>query len=299
MLVFPSFICGPCNQEDSTLLLTSGATTAMKDCAQLVLIIIKKFKSTRDHKNISIENYKFPIGFIKTECDKHNQQSNLYCPSHLMPCCDKCISNHHSKWTGIRSLTAVVEKNNIENSKESDSVVKDINYILLFSNEMANKKSSNIKKGEKQYENIKEFINKISGGNQSTLRPSRKEVMQRGRLCSRKNPNWQVLLLKLKKKRKKMKEMQDDLQTFTVHTSKLQSFLGLHQIGEEVHQCQWYLNKIENNERAWEVEIKIKKNDDLENCYANYNHLDPLEKWKSLKLILPWIEKQVQAGKHR
>lgn len=26
--------------------------------------------------------------------------------------------------------------------------------------------------------------------------------------------------------RKKMKEMQDDLQTFTVHTSKLQSFLG-------------------------------------------------------------------------
>ncbi|VDI49250.1 Hypothetical predicted protein [Mytilus galloprovincialis] len=58
--------------------------------------------------------------------------------------------------------------------------------------------------------------------------------------------------------------MQDNLQAVTVHTSKRQSFLGLHHIGEKVHQYQRYLNDIENNEGAWEVEIKIKKNDDLE-----------------------------------
>ncbi|XP_071177803.1 E3 ubiquitin-protein ligase TRIM39-like [Mytilus edulis] len=119
----------------------------------------KRSKGTCDHKTIDIKSYKPSIKAIKTECDKHGQQLNLYCPSHLMPCCDKCISNSHSKCTEIKSLASVVEKTKIEKSKES--VEKDINSILQLLDEIVNNKSQNIKRGEEEYESIKKLIVKI------------------------------------------------------------------------------------------------------------------------------------------
>ncbi|VDI08545.1 Hypothetical predicted protein [Mytilus galloprovincialis] len=76
----------------------------------------RRSKGTRDHKIIGIKSYKPSVQVIETQCDKHGQQLNLYCPSHLMPCCDECISNSHSKCTGIKSLASVVEKTKIEKS---------------------------------------------------------------------------------------------------------------------------------------------------------------------------------------
>ncbi|CAG2199422.1 unnamed protein product [Mytilus edulis] len=131
----------------------------MKDYVQHVLVTIKDLKLSRDHKTIDIKSYKQSIGAIKTNCDKHGQQLYLYCPSHLMPCCNECISTNHSKCTGIKSLTSVVEKTQVEKSKES--VEKDINSILHLLDKMVNNKSTNIKTGEQQCEGIKESIHKI------------------------------------------------------------------------------------------------------------------------------------------
>ncbi|CAG2189113.1 unnamed protein product [Mytilus edulis] len=139
-----SVSCGACKQEK----LNTQAEIWCYNCDEGLCLSCcshhKKFKSTLDHKTIDIQTYKPPMGSINTECDKHNQQFNLYCPSHLMPCCDDCINTNHSKCIGIQSLASVVEKTKIEKSKEL--VDKDINSFLLFLNRMAKEKARNIKK---------------------------------------------------------------------------------------------------------------------------------------------------------
>ncbi|CAC5366686.1 unnamed protein product [Mytilus coruscus] len=141
----------------------------------------KKFKTTRDHKTIDIQIYKPPVGSIKIKCDKHNQQFNLYCPIHLMPCCDECISTQHSKCIGIQSLESVVEKTKTEKSKES--VDKDINSILLFLNRMVTKKTRNVTKREQQCESIQESIGKIREEINKYLDKLEKEALERSRYC--------------------------------------------------------------------------------------------------------------------
>ncbi|CAG2248946.1 TRIM2_3 [Mytilus edulis] len=59
--------------------------------------------------------------------------------------------------------------------------------------------------------------------------------------------------------------MQEHLHTVIPHTSKLQSFLGLHQIEQQVHQCQRYVDDLEDDDRAKEFDIKMKQNDEIEN----------------------------------
>ncbi|CAC5375234.1 unnamed protein product [Mytilus coruscus] len=223
----------------------------------------KQFKGTHYHKTIDIKSYKPSIGAIKTECDKHGQQFNLYCPSHLMPCCDVCISMNHAKCTGIKSLASVVENTKIEKSKEI--VERDINYILYFLNRLGRKTSKNIRTGENQNISIKKSIREI-----------RKEIDKHldhleNKLCQEADTIWnqekskaKEFISVVKEKMKTMKEMKEHLQTVTTLTSKLQSFLGVHQIEQRVHQCQGYVDDLENDERTNEFDIRMKQNDEIE-----------------------------------
>ncbi|CAC5371268.1 unnamed protein product [Mytilus coruscus] len=112
----------------------------------------KRSRGTRNHKTIDIKSYKPSIPAIKTECDKHGKQLNLYCPSHLMPCCDECISTSHSKCTGIKSLAGVVEKTKIE--KSTQSIEKQIDSITHFLDKLIENKSINISRGEQEIKSI-------------------------------------------------------------------------------------------------------------------------------------------------
>ncbi|XP_071130616.1 uncharacterized protein [Mytilus edulis] len=239
--------CGPCKQEN----VNTKADIWCYNCDEGLCSSCsghhKKFKSTRDHKTIDIHIYKPPIGSIKKECDKHNQQFNLYCPSHLTPCCDECISTYHSKCTGIERLTAVVEKTQIEKSKES--VDKDINSILLFLNKMAIEKSSNITKGDQQCERIKETIGQIRKEINKHLEKLEKKLgNEADNVWGQEKSKLTGFVSEIEDKQKELEEMQVYLQTVTAQTSKLTSFLGIHQIGEKVHQYHRYIDDMECNE---------------------------------------------------
>ncbi|XP_071130615.1 uncharacterized protein [Mytilus edulis] len=232
----------------------------------------KKFKSTRDHKTIDIHIHKPSIGSIITECDKHNQQFKLYCPSHLKPCCDECLTTYHSKCIGIESLTAVVEKTKIEKSKES--VENDINSILLFLNKMAIEKSSNITKGDQQCESIKESIGQIRKKINKHLDQLEKKLgNEADTVWGQEKSKLAGFITEIEEKTKVLKEMQDDLRAVTVQTSKLQSFLSVNQIGEKVHQYQRYVEHMENNDMAIEVGIQIKQNSEIENILSDLQSL--------------------------
>ncbi|XP_071170996.1 uncharacterized protein [Mytilus edulis] len=235
----------------------------------------KRSKSSRDHKTIDIKSYKPSVQAISTECDKHGQQINLYCPSHLMPCCDECISTSHSKCTGIKSLANVVEKTKIQKSKES--VEKDINSILHLLNKMVNNKSTNLQTGEQQCEGIKKSIVKI-----------RKEINKyldclEEKLCKETDNLWDKetstardYISEVNGKKTKLKKMKEYLHAVIPNTSKLQSFLGVHQIEQQVHQCKQYVDNLEKDDRAKEFDIKMKQNDEIEKILSKLESLESL-----------------------
>ncbi|XP_052103750.1 uncharacterized protein LOC127737244 [Mytilus californianus] len=235
----------------------------------------KRFKGTRDHKTIDIKSYKPSIRAIKTECDKHGQQLNLYCPSHLMPCCDECISTSHSKCTGIKSLASVVEKTKIE--KSTQSVQKQIDSIKHFLDKLINNKSKNIKRCEQENDNIKELILKICKDiNKHLTHLEKKLCNEADTIWNQEKSKAKDLITEIEGKQKNLKEMQDHLQTVIPYTSKLQSFLGVHQIEQQVHQSQRYAEDLENDERARDFDIKMKQNDEIEKILSKLGSLESL-----------------------
>ncbi|XP_076089714.1 uncharacterized protein LOC143060373 [Mytilus galloprovincialis] len=235
----------------------------------------KRSKGTRDHKTIDIKSYKPSIRAIHTECNKHGQQLNLYCPNHLMPCCDECISTNHSKCPGIRSLATVVEKTKIDETKES--VETDINSILHLLDKMVNNKSTNIKTEEQQCEDIKKSIHKIREKMNKHLDHLEKRLCQEiDIIWNQEKSNTTDLITEIKEKKKTLKKAHNNLPTVTTHSSKLQSFLGLHQIELQVHQCQRYVDDLEDDERAKEFSIKMKQNDEIAKILSNLGSLESL-----------------------
>ncbi|XP_071133027.1 uncharacterized protein [Mytilus edulis] len=201
------------------------------------------------------------------ECDKHNQPLNLYCPSHLVPSCDVCISTSHYKCPGITSLASVVEKTKIEKSKVT--VEKDIIHFLSILDQLVTSKSKNIKTGENHCIGVKKSINEI-----------RKEINKHldhleEKLCQETDIIWNQerskatdFISEIEGKRENLREMKEHLQTIAASTSKLQSFLGVHKIEQQVHQCQRYIEDLEDDERTKEVDIKMKRNDEMENILS-------------------------------
>ncbi|VDI38369.1 Hypothetical predicted protein [Mytilus galloprovincialis] len=233
----------------------------------------KRSKLSCDHKTIDIKSYKPSI--IKTECDKHGRQLNLYCSGHLMPCCDECISKFHSKCSGIKSLISVAEKTKLQKSKES--VEKDINSILHLLDKMVNNKSTNIQTGEQQCEDIQKSFHKIREKiNKHLDRLEKKFCQETDKLLDQEKLTATNFLTEIKKKKTNVQKMQEHLLSAITLSSKLQSFLGLHQIEQQVHHSKRYADDLENDDRAKEFEIKMKQNDEIENILKKLGSLESL-----------------------
>ncbi|CAG2202575.1 unnamed protein product [Mytilus edulis] len=268
-------LCGPCHKGEVTTKADIWCYNCDEGLCSTCLSHHKRFRATCDHKTIDIKSYKPSIQTIKTECDKHGQQLNLYCPSHLMPCCDECISTVHSKCTGIKSLAGVVDKTKIEKSKET--VETDIHSILNVLETIINNKSKNIKTGENQIVSIKKSIKRIRQEINKHLDHLEKKLCQEtDTIWNQEKSTATDFISEIEGKKKNLKEMKEHLQTVTTHTSKLQSFLGVHQIDQQVHQCQRYVEDLENDERTKEVDIKMKQNDEIEKILSKLESLESL-----------------------
>ncbi|XP_052070132.1 uncharacterized protein LOC127708956 isoform X4 [Mytilus californianus] len=256
-----SILCGPCHKGEINTKAGIWCFNCDEGLCSTCLSHHKRSKGTCDHKTIDIKSYNPSIQAIKTECDKHSQQLNLYCPSHLMPCCDECISTSHSKCTGIKSLVSVVEKTKIEKSKES--IETDINSILNLLVTLINNKSKNIEKGENQCLSIKKSIKGIRQEINKHLDHLEKKLSQEiDTIWNQEKSKATDFISEIEGKKEHLKEMKRNLQTVTSNTIKLQSFIGVHQIEQKVHQCQRYVEDLDQSTK--EVDIKMKQNDEIE-----------------------------------
>ncbi|XP_052070130.1 uncharacterized protein LOC127708956 isoform X2 [Mytilus californianus] len=256
-------LCGPCHKGEINTKADIWCFNCDEGLCSTCLSHHKRSKGTCDHKTIDIKSYKPSIQAIKTECGKHGQQLNLYCPSHLMPCCDECISTSHSKCTGIKSLVSVVEETKIEKSKES--VETDINSILNLLVTLINNKSKNIETGENQCVSIKKSIKGIRQEINKHLDHLEKKLSQEiDTIWNQEKSKATDFISEIEGKKEHLKEIKRNLQTVTSNTIKLQSFIGVHQIEQQVHQCQRYVEDLENDDRTKELDIKMKQNDEIE-----------------------------------
>ncbi|CAG2236934.1 unnamed protein product [Mytilus edulis] len=80
----------------------------------------------------------------------------------------------------------------------------------------------------------------------------------------------------IKGEKENLREIKEHLQTVTINSSKLESFLGVHKIEQKVHQCQRYVEDLDDDERANEVEIKMKQNDEIEKILNKLGSLESL-----------------------
>ncbi|XP_063411920.1 uncharacterized protein LOC134694793 [Mytilus trossulus] len=268
--------CGPCHKQKVNNKAEIWCYKCDEGLCSKCLNHHKRSKGTQTHQTIDIKSHNRSIQAIKTECDKHHQQLKLYCPSHLIPCCDKCVSTSHSKCTEIQSLSSVVEETNIEKSKESAE--KDISSILFFLDKLLNTKSKNIKTGEHTYLGIKKYVKEI-----------RKEINKHldlieNKLCQETDTIWNQEKLKatdfiseIEGKTKNLKEMKNNLHGITEHnTSKLQSFLCVHWIEQQVHQFQMYADNLEKDKRTKEFDIRMKQNGEIETLLSKLESITSL-----------------------
>ncbi|XP_063446886.1 uncharacterized protein LOC134726413 [Mytilus trossulus] len=70
--------------------------------------------------------------------------------------------------------------------------------------------------------------------------------------------------------------MKEHLQTVKTKISKLQSFLGVHKIEQQLHQCQRYIEDLEKDERTKEFDIKMKQNGEIENILSKLVSLESI-----------------------
>ncbi|VDH91014.1 Hypothetical predicted protein [Mytilus galloprovincialis] len=235
----------------------------------------KRSRGTRNHKTIDIKSYKPSIPVIKTECDKHGQKLTLYCPSHLMPCCDKCISSSHSKCSGIKSLASVVEITKID--EPTQSIERQIVFIKHFLEKLIKDKSINIRKGEQKNKSIQNLILNIRKKiNKHLINLEKKFCSEADAILNLEKSKATDLMTEIKGKQEKIEEMQNHLHTVISNSSKLQSFLGVHQIEQQVHQCQRYVDNLENDKRIKDFDIKMKQNDEIEKILRQLESLKTL-----------------------
>ncbi|XP_071131837.1 uncharacterized protein [Mytilus edulis] len=278
--------CGPCHEGQ----LNTKAEFWCYNCDEGLCSVCsghhKRSKSSRDHKTIDIKRYKPSIQAINTVCDKHGQQFNLYCPSHLIPCCDECIPTSHSKCTEITSLSSVVEQTKMEKSKES--LYKDINSILRILNRIITNISGNIKSGEQQRDSIKSMIEEYRKKIDKHLDKLQKKLCQEtDTMLNKETSNASDLINEIEEEKEKLDGMKEYLQTVTTYRSKLQAFLGVHQIEQQVHQCQRYVDDLDEDDRWKEFDIKMEQNDEIEKTINKLKSLESLGEVTVVKTEIP------------
>ncbi|XP_052080041.1 uncharacterized protein LOC127718125 [Mytilus californianus] len=128
---------------------------------------------------------------------------------------------------------------------------------------MAHNKSENIQRGERQHQSIKKSVRKIRKEINKHLEHLETKILKEAdTVWSQEKSKLTGFITEIEEKEKSLKELKNNLRTSNVHASKLQSFLGVHQIEQQVHQYQLYIE--EQNETVREVDMLLKPNNEID-----------------------------------
>ncbi|XP_063447134.1 uncharacterized protein LOC134726654 [Mytilus trossulus] len=194
-------------------------------------------------------------GKVKTKAD-------IWCYNYDEGLCSTC-SGHHKRSKGKRDH----KTNGIKSYKPSVQIIET----------QCDKHGQQFNLGEQEYQSIKEFIVKLRNEIDKHLTHLEKKICgEADTILNQEKSKARDLIAEIGRKTEKLKENKRPV-TYS-HTTHFKTpiILGVHQIEQQVHQCQRYIDDLENDERATEFTIKMEKNNDVEKIIKKLGSLGEL-----------------------
>ncbi|XP_063399128.1 uncharacterized protein LOC134683745 [Mytilus trossulus] len=295
--------CGQCNLKAKNKYADIWCDNCEKGLCTSCSKNHRKSKLTLNHQTVDIETYiKIPkfIRSTSTDCCKHRQLLVSFCPNHLTPCCKGCISNDHAKCTGIVSLTSTVEKTNVEDIQQA--LQKDSKSILCSFDKIADQLLNNVKKRDNEYEIIKLTASIIRKEvNEQIDRLEAKLCKEVDALKDRENLKTTDLKNHIQGKKNGVEDAVKQLKLIEKNHPKIQTFLAVHQIEQQLHQFQLSVQEIAQKDTFKEFELSLKYDKMFEQTLFNFKLLESFgdismrKKMKSTTDIATFETKDAQA----
>ncbi|CAG2256928.1 unnamed protein product [Mytilus edulis] len=274
-------MCGPCEAEKDSTKASIWCNNCEEGLCSICCDQHKKFKTTRDHKTVDIDAYsKLPmfIRSIKTDCERHGLKLHLYCPNHLCPCCEVCVSSDHSNCVEIKSMTSVVQKENLEDSVhyldyEIKSVLNVYEKIIISINESKEDRHKTLLGIRENTASIRKKIN------ENLDRLETKLNSELSFIVNKEEAHERDVVREIERKKHNITEMQQHMNLLLKHSSKLQSFLGIYHLTQQVHQHQKFLDDKDNDNKIIAANIKLEQNVDFTRLVSSFESLEHLGKY--------------------
>ncbi|CAG2230664.1 unnamed protein product [Mytilus edulis] len=226
--------CGPCSFDDVTKDAGRWCANCEEGLCEECEKSHRKSKTSRNHKVISIEDYRkienVPISQV---CDHHGETLEWFCKSHDEVLCVVCVPSKHkacSEVTPIKDYTA--------SSRQSTALTEleeTIEETLCNVKHCVNNRDSAIKKIEKQEIAVKTMVietrKKINGQLDKLQEKLLHELRSSSASCKLK---YTKILQKLKSTEEMLTKLRQQTLSMKQFSSDIQVFLGTRQVNKRI-----------------------------------------------------------------
>lgn len=195
-------------------------------------------RSTKSHQTISIEKYnKLPsfIKQIKHNCEEHDFVLEFYCKSHDSLCCKICSISCHKECKEIIFIEDFLTPSKFYQSVALDNIEKVLKDLESNISSAIKDRSRNLTELREQKQMIAKQIKEKR--QQIDILLDRLEEALLGKASAMEKVNCQKIeevIAKLNEEKKKVHEIQKDIESVKLFASNLQIFLGTKAFQENV-----------------------------------------------------------------
>jgi hypothetical protein len=214
---------------------------------------------SRNHTTIDAKQHEKLPSFIlavKPDCVEHKLQLELYCPTHKVAGCVKCIEKDHKACTGITSLGSVTE--NVKSSSEFHEIERGIVAILEDLEQVTRSRTSNLNRLNEQELRIKTEISTLRNMiNEHLDQLEEKMSNDLQTVKSKETLKIETALSEINDRRENLLSLQKDIKGMKLHATGLQAFYGLRHVESELEKNKGYLHYLQTSEEVLDVDISF------------------------------------------
>ncbi|XP_071149225.1 uncharacterized protein [Mytilus edulis] len=222
-------LCGPCGYDDATKEARRWCTNCdeglCEDCEKAHI----KHKILRNHKIISIEDYrKIEKVSISEVCENHGENLEWFCKTHDKSLCMVCVTSNHKPCSDVISIN--IASRNASQSAALSDFVGSIDGTLSNLKQCIEKRVSATKEIEKQELEITKMIIQMRKKINSHLdKMEEKLLLELGSISRSCKSEYAKILRRLKSAEEKITKLREQTLHIKQFSSDIQVFLGTYQ----------------------------------------------------------------------
>lgn len=180
----------------------------------------------------------------------------MYCPTHKVAGCVKCIEKDHKACTGITSLGNVTE--NVKSSSEFHEIERGIVAILEDLEQVTRSRTSNLNRLNEQELRIKTEISTLRNMINEHLDQLEEKMSNDLQTVKYKETlKIETALSEINDRRENLLSLQKDIKGMKLHATDLQTFYGLRHVESELEKNKKYLHYLQTSEEVLDVDISF------------------------------------------